>query len=290
MREIVSVISAIGVYFSLTLSSSAQEVCTASEQMSTSEMRTTIVVGSPVISSNNMNNTVHSGSLYNSNTGTDSSSTRYSIRVFLSGPFKTDDSELSRNLQAHIPSVNPYQDTSTCLSNTHVNGSVPNHVVDWVVVELRDPNSPSLLLTSTLGFLTYSGSIVGVDGSPWIVLQKQQGVDSAFIVVRHRNHLAVMSATPISHALGEVHILDLTDFNNIYTDFSEPAEYSGGVAMMYPGDVLRSGIINARDRVLVRNRSGEVGYNDADTNLDGLVNAIDRIAVVTRTFVATQVP
>jgi hypothetical protein len=62
------------------------------------------------------------------------------------------------------------------------------------------------------------------------------------------------------------------------------------VYALYSGDVNQNGLINAADRLGVKNNTGASGYNTGDVNLSGLVNAADRIVVKNNTGVASQVP
>lgn len=287
MREIISIIS---VYVVFSVQCHAQETSAATMHVSAGGMESTIIVGQPIVSEAGMDSEALTGVLYGAQSEADSNTTRYAIRVLLGGPFKVSEDNMSTAINSHLPLENPYSDTIRCASNSKVHFAVPQHMVDWVVVELRNPTNPKEILASALGFLAYSGAVVGVDGRPWVLFPKQVGVDSVFVVVRHRNHLAVMSSVPHSHAIKDIHVVDLTSTQHIYSQFGVSSESANGKAVLIPGDVRSGGIINARDRVFVRSQTGQMGYNAADTNLDGLVNALDRIAVITRGFWSTQVP
>ncbi|MFT4532667.1 MAG: CshA-type fibril repeat protein [Saprospiraceae bacterium] len=70
-----------------------------------------------------------------------------------------------------------------------------NSVVDWVFIELRDKTDSTSVLFTRSALLQRDGDVVDVDGvSPllWCALPD----DTYYIVVRHRNHLGVMSALP----------------------------------------------------------------------------------------------
>lgn len=55
-------------------------------------------------------------------------------------------------------------------------------------------------------------------------------------------------------------------------------------------DSNNDGVINAIDRATVRNSSGELGYLASDISMDGIVNAVDRVLVRNNTFRVSQVP
>ena len=71
-----------------------------------------------------------------------------------------------------------------------------NAVVDWVVLELRDPASPNIVLASRAALLLSDSNIVDMDGVSPVRFTMPSGM--YHVAVRHRNHLAVMTATPVS--------------------------------------------------------------------------------------------
>src|SRR5690606_32193166 len=96
----------------------------------------------------------------------------------------------------------------TSLGFTHVGGgggeTMPagmldltgkNAVVDWVMVEVRDKTDPTQVLATKCALMQRDGDVVGVDGYDRLVFNLAQ--DSFHIAVRHRNHLAVMSAAHV---------------------------------------------------------------------------------------------
>lgn len=71
-----------------------------------------------------------------------------------------------------------------------------NSIVDWVFVELRSSTDPLLVIDSRSALLQRDGDIVDLDGvSPVSFQTATQG--RYYVSVKHRNHLGVMSQTPI---------------------------------------------------------------------------------------------
>jgi len=65
-------------------------------------------------------------------------------------------------------------------------------VVDWVFIEFRDSADNTVVLETQSAFVQRDGDVVGVDGiSP---IEIPGSVSTAYVVVRHRNHLGVMTA------------------------------------------------------------------------------------------------
>jgi hypothetical protein len=105
----------------------------------------------------------------------------------------------------YLPSTEPY----TALAGfTHVgNGGGEeatatafddrgqDSVVDWVFVELRDATDNTVVLETRSALLQRDGDVVDIDGvSPLNFVTSSADTDY-YVVVRHRNHLGVMTAT-----------------------------------------------------------------------------------------------
>jgi hypothetical protein len=70
-----------------------------------------------------------------------------------------------------------------------------NAIVDWVMVELRNPLTPATVVARKAGLLQRDGDIVDVDGvSPIEFVGHTAG--SYYVAVKHRNHLGAMTALP----------------------------------------------------------------------------------------------
>jgi len=157
---------------------------------------------------------------------------------------------------------------------------IPTLAVDSVNVELRDSSAaakatkrrfkPAWLLTNgTLrGFSDTTLTTIPFDSIP---------AGKYYMVIRHRNHLAIMSATP-----------DSVDSNPLATayDFSTGQAKAWGTNAMkavgtkfalFGADGNADGSIDAVDRNLVwRVQNGSLGYLTGDFNLDGSVDAVDQ--------------
>ncbi len=67
-------------------------------------------------------------------------------------------------------------------------------IVDWVLLELRDPVTPATVVARRAGFIREDGKIVDLDGLSDVSFRPLAD-GNYFIVIRHRNHLPVRSAT-----------------------------------------------------------------------------------------------
>ena len=95
-------------------------------------------------------------------------------------------------------------------------------VVDWVTVEVREKIDGPAISSDTF-LLRNDGMLITSEGNDTLALQnstKLWGTEKQYIIVRHRNHISVMSKNPVSVVDGEhkkdVHTLDLTQETNLY--------------------------------------------------------------------------
>lgn len=209
------------------------------------------------------------------------------LKVYLEGAYNEDTSLMNTTLRAqdYIPIFNPYNGDADLPSN-FFDGTNHSNVVDWIAIEIRQADSPTLANDASIierhyGFLLEDGTVIDRDGNPFIYLNNISG--SIYVVVKHRNHLAIMSSEA------------LTAIDNIYTiDFSLSTDVAwqngqkaiGGIAAMYAGDANNDGVIkyvgSSNDPTSIYNlingnanlNSFFQGYSVRDINLDGTVKII----------------
>jgi uncharacterized repeat protein (TIGR01451 family) len=203
----------------------------------------------------------------------------------------------SKNL---IPLTQPYASVPGVPSYTFINSGAEvvsstvlgvtgsNAIVDWVMLELRSSSNPAQILASKPALIQRDGDIVSaVNGSSAVSFTGIMA-GSYYVAVRHRNHLAVMSATPIALS-STATTADLTSMTNIYkvaTYGNYPATVSGTKALMWAGNtsgdanVIFQGpntdvdgsfftiITDANNTGLVTNFINS-GYRMSDVNMDG---------------------
>ena len=209
------------------------------------------------------------------------------VAAFLEGPYGTGplmgDGLRSAGL---IPTTEPY----SALGFTHVGGggesvnatvlttSGNNAIVDWVFLELRGSAPTYTVLATRCALIQRDGDIVDVDGSSPVNFDIAAG--NYHVVVRHRNHLGVMSASTVAIG-GTPGTCDLRA--TATGTYGSGAQHTiGAVNAMWMGDcntdgsVLYAGSGNDRDMVLAR-IGGVVpttivnGYFREDANMDGQV-------------------
>lgn len=70
-------------------------------------------------------------------------------------------------------------------------------IVDWVFVELRSATDNKQIIDSRSALLQRDGDIVGLDGVSTLTFDVAQAADY-YVVVKHRNHLGVMTKTALA--------------------------------------------------------------------------------------------
>jgi len=174
-------------------------------------------------------------------------------------------------------------------------------IVDWVFVELRDKNDYTSIVATRAGLIQRDGDIVDLDGTSALFFNNVNP-DYFFVVVRHRNHLGVMTKYPVSSE----DMANLIDFSSVDTpvfDFgntNNQFNYSGlaqknlmvgseELMALWGGDFDADGVIcyiaNNSDINILQtevagfdlnlnpnykvNYSGSVGYLQSDFDMNG---------------------
>ena len=191
-----------------------------------------------------------------------------------------------------VPITSPYTDALVCDVSVFLNGGTAgtglaqDNIVDWVFVELRDATDNTIVIASQSALLQRDGNVVDIDGVS--DLEFNIPARNYYVVLKHRNHLGIMTANTValSNALVTV---DFTDANNQIT-FGANAQTTFGT----PSDkvALWAGNVNGDDVVQyvgttpdvtsilseVLNDAGNFlnfptyivnGYSQADVNMDG---------------------
>lgn len=155
--------------------------------------------------------------------------------------------------------------------------------VDWVLIEIRSALQPDSVVATRAGLLQRDGDIRDIDGQSYITFGNIPS-GSFYVSVRHRNHLGVMTATPL------VLSPDVTE-----VDFTNPMTptYGDNAMKKYNDEmVLWPGDLNGDEKVIFQGPGNDVlklfqeiiladenedvianyilpGYRTTDFNMDG---------------------
>lgn len=211
---------------------------------------------------------------------------RLALKVFLGGPYVPGDLLMADLLRAQgmLPLSEPYTAMGFAITapgvttNSVLAITGPDAIVDWVLVELRDPNDPTTVFEARAALLQRDGDVVAEDGSAPVGFCSPDGLYD--IAIRHRNHLGVMTGTHLTLSQTPTAIdLTLPATPVFGTDAREDV---GGVMVLWPGNVhfddqvKYAGTVNDRDPILqaiggVVPTAVAFGYDTADVNMDGAI-------------------
>jgi hypothetical protein len=177
----------------------------------------------------------------------------FSGKVFLEGAYRYSVKRMSNELQMNNylpmppPDIYPYNLDTNRVYNFRIDGQFPDSVVDWVVLEFRKdyavPGSVKTLLLKTDGRLVdmwgneqvlfhSNGEFVKHDSLGNPIADTATDLESqVYVILRHRNHSAVISDKPIQFEVGKPE----------FVDFTLPHSVMGGVSSLKAIDRNNSG-------------------------------------------------
>jgi lysophospholipase L1-like esterase len=208
------------------------------------------------------------------------------LKIFLQGALSDGSMRTALQQSGALPFEQPYAPAPWGYAGTESVSAMPDGVVDWLLIELRSAPSPSTLAGQRAALLHSDGTVTDIDGGTALDFQAV-AAGSYFIVVRHRNHLAAMSATA----------LELNKLSPLYDFTTDAGKFYGGGAIgvdglmaMIGGDADASGTVGALDRAATWNSRNNAGYLIEDLDLSGEVGALDRALVWNNRNMSTMVP
>jgi hypothetical protein len=214
------------------------------------------------------------------------------LQVFLEGAYDTITGLMVTGLNDNglLPLMQPFNvDTSAVWfydGNESVN-SIPNaNIVDWVLLQARDTidaenASSETIKENQVAFLLKNGKIVGLDGESLISFSEPI-VNDLYLVIFHRNHLGIMSSSPIDQSDDSTYSYNFTNRpSRVYGGASAQKEITNGIWGMLGGDANGNGNINISDKTGVwSSQTGEHGYFSGDFNLDTEVTNKDKNDII----------
>lgn len=278
--------------------------------ITTPSSRTTTVTGIPIGTSATLRWTVVSGGCSTSDDVVLTQKGVYaSIHVLLEGPFSTATGLMNDAIRANtanntpntiqLPLQQPYNTLTingiayngseeTTLGVLSTTGS--NAIVDWVLVELRDATTPSVIVVSRAALLQANGKIVDIDGTSDVLFPVPEA--NYHVAIKHRNHLAVRTKNP--ETLSDVpKTIDFTDINNTNVlsngaigNYWKTVTYSiSGTSyskkVLNTGDANRSSTITGADQLAFTRQNGLLNLTyftaTADFNMSGVVTGADKL-------------
>lgn len=167
--------------------------------------------------------------------------------------------------------------------------------IDWVTVELRKDSINGAKFFSDEFLLLSDGSVIDRYGRETLPVPNADFTTPYHVVIKHRNHLAIGSATGVLLAskTKDAKLMDLRLIGNVYcsrgNEITTHLCYIGQVEMvnvwgMYPGNMFGNSLIsvnNANEGILKEILTP--GYYKADVNFDGKVTLPQNLQAPTGT-------
>ena len=141
--------------------------------------------------------------------------------------------------------------------------------------------SSTTIIGRKAGFLLNNGTVVDLDGAtPLLFNISKQG--PSFVVIRHRNHLGVLSNSLPSNAAGTF----ASDYSALANSYKASGASSDPVVLLsggsgkyglWAGDANKNGIVNGTDvsAIKLATASLATGYLFTDANLSNSINGTD---------------
>ncbi len=168
----------------------------------------------------------------------------------------------------------------------------PPDVVDWVLVSFRSTPEKNTEIAQAAALLLKDGTVQFIDDCGLTTSDPS----SLYVVIEHRNHIGVMTPSPIV-IFNRVLTYDFTT-DDSYKDATSygQKEISPGIWTMLVGDgsQVTDAVgydINGSDKIIWQNVNGAFSeYIPADYNMDGDVNGADKIMWLDNNGASSRVP
>jgi len=169
---------------------------------------------------------------------------------------------------------------------------VPAYAVDSVNVEIRDSSSAaaSTIRRFAPAWLLTDGTMRAFSDTTQNGVALDAPAGTYFVVIRHRNHLAVMSNAAMALTSASMTAYDFTTGQAQAWGTNALAALSGGVYGLYGGNGDGNSIITVADYNPVGGQMFQAGYRAGDHDLSGLITVADYNFVGANMFKSPQVP
>jgi hypothetical protein len=174
---------------------------------------------------------------------------RVQLKAILEGFYDANTNAMRTNLRNAylLPYNQPYNQSPWNYNGTEALTLLPDNMVDWVLLEVRDVNNPSLIIDRTAAILLSDGTIADIDGNAnGVKFAQLTQAANYYIALKHRNHIGAMTATPI--ALPSSNLYDFSDnAAQAYGNQQQTALPNSNRVGLYAADYNHDGIINRSD-------------------------------------------
>lgn len=199
--------------------------------------------------------------------------------ILLEGAYASN-GEMSAQLGTLIPSQQPFSAAPYNYNGSESFPIQPLNAVDWVLVEVRQgsPNVTGSKGTTTrqtkAAIIREDGKLISPDGTIGVAFRNLAKDEDYYFVIRHRNHLDIMTAAPMS---GDAMMsLNMTNTDAVAWGSEQLVPLGDGRFGMHAGDFNQDGVIQNTDYDVWQMEPAALNvYQQADADLNGVIQNTD---------------
>ncbi|MBK8471141.1 MAG: hypothetical protein IPL33_02390 [Sphingobacteriales bacterium] len=174
-----------------------------------------------------------------------------------------------------LPANQPFNRAPWWYNGTEQSTNLPTNAVDWVLVEVRQPNAPYDIVAQKAALLLANGTIKDPGAATnEIQVTGLTAGDTYRLSLKTRNHLAVLSSQ--SMTLPNATAYDLRIVANVEDGNIQLKNMGSSTYALKAADMNADGIITVADYNYYATQISLINvYNDADCQLNGSVTVAD---------------
>ncbi len=200
------------------------------------------------------------------------------LKIYLEGAVSTGNNLMNTDLGNNnlIPNNQPYNTAPWNYNGMENYQTIPTNAVDWLLVQAIDINNNSIIETRAV-LLLADGSLEDTDGTIGLVFSDIVYGNDYYLYIRHRNHLAIQSATPLTITDGTT-VFDFTNPTNVMGNTEQVVLLDTNTYGLHAGDINGDGTINVMDfnaYIFALSGGSNNQYRLADTDLNGIIDITD---------------
>ena len=154
---------------------------------------------------------------------------------------------------------------------------MPDNIVSWVLIEARAANDINLSIDARAGLLTTEGKVLDPSTrnlAPGLHFENLIPDSSYYYIIRHHNHLAVISDVPLVYSRD--YEIDFRTPSSPDVPTAQLKLIDSDTYSLLAGDIDANGTITVDDFNIFQCQSAMFGQNlAADINMDGTVSVSD---------------
>ncbi len=196
------------------------------------------------------------------------------INVMLEGYYLAEQQEMGigLNSQGLLPTTQPFNETPWEYDGKETLASIPEDMVDWMLVCLRDQDGN--ILEKKACVLLKNGDLQSVEGEKELIFDRLNedipvlGDESLYLSIHHKSHLGIVCAVP------EDRVVDIVANDDLFGQHQ--LKLVDNQKLIYCGDFDSNHIINNQDYNSWKVSRATINqYLSIDADGNGIINNLD---------------